>query len=362
MKLADVAFANPVDVNSYKAGSVSGPISGFKVAPTKAGVNFVAWGQSDVDGKLFNPEAAKTPLSSARIYDSLFVRHWDYWLTQEFQAVFSGSLKKEGRKYSFDGKLNNLVSPIKYAESPYPPFGGTEDYDLSPDGKTVAFMSKAPELPKANVTTSYIFVGPHDNSALFQPINKDNAPEGVVGASSAPKFSPNSNSLAYLQMHEYNYESDRRIIYIADLGSNKIRSVASEWDRSPDSIRWTPDGKKLYVTAEDDGTVKLFSLPSDARASHKPRAFVHEGSVGSVAMVGKTKAALITGSAQWSSANYIIVKPGGFSKKLFYANENDPELEGLSPQDVEEFWFEGHRTKVTTITYSIPVSMPLTTS
>jgi dipeptidyl aminopeptidase/acylaminoacyl peptidase len=318
---------------------------------TKAGdINFVISGQSTADGKLYNPKAAAKPLSSARIYDSIFVRHWDVYLTPQFQAVFSGSLKPSGNRYTFDGELHNLVAPIKFAESPVPPFGDSSDYDLSPDGQTVAFMSKAPELPKANLTTSYIFVGPHDGSAVAKPINGPQSSGtlgGIRGASSAPIFSPDSSKIAYMQMAGENYESDRRVIYVCTLQSGEIRTVAGRWDRSPEALRWTDDGGTFYMAAEDSGTNnRLFSLPTDAGDDYVPEPFEHDGSVRAFSIIGKSRNVLATGSALWTSVIYSILRPQGEQQKLFSSNERDPELQGLGPGDIEEFYFDGFRTKV----------------
>ncbi|KAI1915645.1 Dipeptidyl-peptidase 5 [Ophidiomyces ophidiicola] len=338
--------------SGYKAASFPGPLSGLKVVLTKNGdVKFVSYGQSSADGKLFNPEAVKKPLSSARIYDSIWVRHWDYYLTPEFNAVFSGTLSKaNGGKYSFNGKLNNLVSPIKGAESPYPPFGGTDHYDISPDGQTVCFMSKAPELPKSNLTTTYIFVGPQDGSATFAPINKRGTgatPRNARGASTAPKFSPDSKQIAYLQMNGENYESDRNIIYISTLGSSPtIRAVADDWDRSPSSVAWTDDGDTLYVTAEDRGTVRLFSVPAKAGKGARPRRILNVGSVSSFNFLGKSNRVLVFANSLWSNALYYIANPYGPPQKLFFANEHEPELKGLGPEDIDEFYVQGQKHPV----------------
>ncbi|KAK2750435.1 putative dipeptidyl-peptidase 5 [Myotisia sp. PD_48] len=335
----------------YKAASISGPLSGFKVAASKKGdISFVGYGQSTANGKLYNPEQAEKPLSTARIYDSIYVRHWDYYLTPEFQAVFSGTLKKNSGKYSFDGKLNNLVSPIKYAESPIPPFGGSGDYDLSPDGQTVAFLSKAPELPKSNYTTSYVFVGPHDGSSVAKPINSANGPrtpKGVKGASSAPVFSPDGKSIAYFQMAEEIYESDKRILYVADLNSNRpIRAVAPKWDRSPDTVKWTADGRTFIISSESDAVYSLFTLPSNGNDRTIPSKIKHDGSVSAFHILGNTESALVTGTAVWSNALYSIAKLDASPKKLFYANEHDAEFKGLGPNDVEHLWSPGHRTTI----------------
>lgn len=287
-------------------------------------------------------------MSTARIYDSIYVRHWDHYVTPEFNAVFSGSLKKDGSKYKFDGELHNLVSPIKHAECPIQPFGEASDYDLSPDGKSVAFLSKAPELPKANYTTSYIFIGPHDGSSTAKPINgpdSSGTPKGIAGISSGPTFSPDGKEIAYMQMADETYEADRTVIYVCTLKSGKIRSVAGNWDRSPSTVKWTDDGKTFYMSAEDKAVVKLFSLPTDADDDYEPKPLKVDGSVSTYKILSDD-AIFVSSSAIWSSMLYSIAHPKGGPKKLFYSNEHDPELKGLGPDDIDEFWYDGHRVKV----------------
>jgi hypothetical protein len=329
-------------------------LSGLKVAVTEDGdVNFLVYGDSTADGEPYNPDQAETPLSTARIYDSIYVRHWDYWLTPEYQAVFSGSLspsKSTYNGYTFNGELTNLVAPVKYAESPYPPFGGASDYDISPDGQTVVFMSKAPELPKANYTTSYIYVVPHDGSETAYALNGPDGPaavEDIRGASSAPVFSPDGKQVAYLQMAQDTYESDKRVIYVATLGSDEpARSVASNWDRSPEAVKWTADCKTLYIIVEDAGSGHLFSLPADAGADYKPKKFTNEGYISAFYLLGDTDSVLASSTTIWSSIIYSIAAPGKEPKTFFSANEVDPELSGLGPEDVDEFYFAGNWTDV----------------
>src|SRR5699024_10673920 len=186
-------------------------------------------------------------------------------------------------RYISRGPLKNLVSGIKNAESPYPPFGGSSDYDLSPDGKWVAFKSKAPDLPKANFTTSYIYLVPQDGSKKPFAINGLNStvrPDGIEGDSSSPVFSPNSDKLAYFQMKDKDYESVRNTLYVYSIGSNTtIPSLAKNWDRSPSSVKWTADGENLLIASEDRGRTRLFSLPADAEEDFKPQKFTDTGSV-----------------------------------------------------------------------------------
>ena len=48
----------------------------------------------------------------------------------------------------------------------------------------------------------------------------------------------------------------------------------------------------------------------------------------------------------WSSTLYYLADPNLPIKPLFSANEHDPELAGLGPNDIGEFYFQGHAAKV----------------
>ncbi|KAJ5702364.1 hypothetical protein N7488_009912 [Penicillium malachiteum] len=318
----------------YKAASLPASFSGLKVAVRASGdVKFVLYCQSHHNGTAYNEKLITKPLSSSRIYDNIYVRHWDKWLTPTLNAG-----------------LKNLVSEIKNLESPYPPYSETSDYDISPDGEWVAFRSKAPELPKANNTASYIYLVPHDGSQPPKAINGPDSPgtpDGVHGDSSSPSFSPDSKRVAYLQMRDIAYESDRRVLYVYEIGSKKtITALARDWDRSPESVKWTIDGKSLIVNVEDYARTRLFILPTDADEKFKPRNFTDTGSVNDWYNL-PTGDVLVSGSAIWTSWTVYTATPGkNVNKVLFSANEVDSGLKGLSPSDIDEFFFKGNWTDI----------------
>ncbi|KAJ5212436.1 uncharacterized protein N7498_004082 [Penicillium cinerascens] len=352
-----VSNTTDFEKSRYKAASLPASFSGLKTAITESGdINFLVYGQSYGNGTAYNKELAMKPFSTARIYDSIYVRHWDTWLTTTFNAVFSGTLeeKKSGQwatsRYISKGSLKNLVSSVKNLESPYPPYGDSSDYDISPDGKWVAFKSKAPELPRANNTASYIYLVPHDGSQNPGAINGPDSPgtpDGVKGDSSGPAFSPDSERLAYLQMTDVAYEADRRTLYVYTIGSKQTISVlAKDWDRSPSAAKWTADGKNLIINTEDRARNRLFILPADADDEFKPRNFTDGGSVASYYNLPNGEI-LVSGSAIWTSRTIYTATPEkGVTNVIFSANEVDPGLKGISPADVDEFYYEGNWTDI----------------
>lgn len=69
------------------AGSVPGAIDGLKLTDLGNSVFGVAFsGQAAPNGTLYNSALAETPISTGKIYTTLFVRHWD---TCKFSVVFT---------------------------------------------------------------------------------------------------------------------------------------------------------------------------------------------------------------------------------------------------------------------------------
>jgi dipeptidyl aminopeptidase/acylaminoacyl peptidase len=335
---------------STLVASLNAPFQGLKAVKTESGINFVVnalayWN----NGTAYNEELATTSLSTGQIYDANYVRHWDTYLTQQRYAVFSGVLSSGYSGYTFDGKVKNLLYGIKdyitRPETPIQPFGDSGDYDLSPDGKKVAFLTKAPELPKANYTASYIYTVPHDGSSAPVAVNGPgpNAPKTAQGASQGPRWSPDSTKLAYTQQDGIAYESDRYKLYVATINGNdtSVKSVAENWDSSPSGQAWSQDGKDLWVTSELHASSRLYVIPADANASFAPVNITGpQTSVADFAILPSGNA-LVSASASWTSRIIYSVSPSTTSetKIHFSAHTVDRELATLSQARTSSFWY-----------------------
>ncbi|KAI5821483.1 secreted dipeptidyl peptidase DppV [Pyronema omphalodes] len=334
----------------YKAAAIPAPLANLKAVKTKSGdINFLMTGKAYANGTAYNSKLAPKVYSTARVYDSIYVRHWDVYLTPEKYALFSGTLKGPN-SYTFDGKLNNLHKGIKGLETPVQPFGGSGDFDITADGKTVAFLSKAPELPVANHTTSYIYTVPFDGSSTAKAVNGPDSkgtPKNARGASSSPVFSPDGKTLGYLQMDGATYESDRNKIYTTKLGSGSIKAIAHNWDRSPSSIVFSNDGKKLFFSVEEHGRQKIFSLHASAGAKADPKMITNEGQVDAFYQISD-HSLLVSNSSLVQSRGYAVVDTSGKEapKVLFDPRTTDSQLAGLDDSQVDEFWYKGNWTQI----------------
>ena len=305
------------------------------------------------NGTAYNEDLAEVPLSTARIYTSIYVRHWDTWLDGYKYNVFLGTLTS-GDQHSFDGNMTNVMaglSNLTRAETPVQPFGGAGDYDISPDGRIVAFLTKNIDLTLANYTSSQIYLVPSSGESQPMAVNAIGGPATppiAQGASAAPTFSPDGSQIGYLQMDGIRYESDKNKIYVAstDLQAPNITVLAEDWDTTPDQLAWSNDGSSLFVAGPDLGNERIFQVPLTAGASFQPTNITDQGVVAAYSVLPSGDI-LVSDSKIYTSRDVYIISPTGEpTTDLFRANEVDPELSGLSSSDYSEFYYEGNFTSI----------------
>jgi len=215
---------------------------------------------------------AETPLSTARIYDSIYVRHWDYYLSVRFNAVFSGVLKR-GYRYSLDGALKNLVSDVKNLESPYPPYAVTDRLCDFAGRQVDGLQEQGASNCLAPTTRRPIFTLSHtmlEETGRHQRPGQPRDSERRGGRLERAILLSDSKKIAYFSDRSNTYESGRRGLYIYTIGSKEtIARLAHNWDRSPDTAKWTADGKTLIISSEDSARVRLFTIPLNADDDYK---------------------------------------------------------------------------------------------
>ncbi|HYL72250.1 MAG TPA: S9 family peptidase, partial [Candidatus Dormibacteraeota bacterium] len=107
--------------------------------------------------------------ATGRLYERLFVRHWDSWSDGTRSHLFSAPLRK-----GVAAATPVDVSQGMDADIPSKPFGGDEDFDFSPDGKQLVFSARIAQRSEAWSTNFDLFQAPTDGSAAPANLTANN--------------------------------------------------------------------------------------------------------------------------------------------------------------------------------------------
>lgn len=102
------------------------------------------------------------------------------------------------------------------------------------------------------------------------------------------------------------------------------------------------DGKTIYVTAEENGRVKLFKLPASPRHATKlPEALTSNGTVTDKHVLPSGEL-FLSGNSLIDNSIYSIIDPSKPSEQITVSSSSDEgKAFGLSQNQVDEFWYTG---------------------
>ncbi|HEY8087370.1 MAG TPA: S9 family peptidase [Polyangiaceae bacterium] len=215
-------------------------------------------------------EATAKSKQRVRAYDQLPVRHWDTWDDGTRSHLF---VLQEGAP----GEPVDLLKGLPY-DAPTKPFGGLEEVAIARDGTEVVFASKMVGRTDAWSTNVDLWVVPSNGSARPRSLTAGNE-----ATDTQPVFSHDGTRLAYLAMARPGFESDRLRVVVVDWRTKKATTLTEGWDRSPGSIAWSRDDRRLYATADDLGNHAIFAIDA---ASGKATRVVDRGTSEDVGVAG----------------------------------------------------------------------------
>ncbi|MFO1505775.1 MAG: S9 family peptidase [Lysobacterales bacterium] len=243
--VAEHGRGEPVQVTHLPVG-----IDNYRISPDGKSLLFSAQVFEDCADLVCTKQrldARKDDKATGRVYDRLFIRHWDTW--------------SDGRRGQlFIMPLDGSAAPIRLTRGidgdvPSKPFGDETEYVFSPDGRTVYFDVRIAGHDEAWSTNFDVYSVPADGTAAPRNLTAQNKAWDAY-----PLVSPDGKTLYDLAMKVPASESDRFAITALDLATMTRREIDPHWDRSAGALAISADGRTLYTAADDNGSHRLFAI------------------------------------------------------------------------------------------------------
>ena len=256
----------------------------------------------------------------ARATENRLYRFWDRWLTDdEFPHLFVVDVATR--------KVTDLLPGSRrlfdLQES------GGRSYDLSPDGSAVVFSANSSPEPYAYLNDDLFLVS--TSGGEVRDLTVANA-----AADSDPVFSPDGKRIAYGLQRRPDGWPDRTRLALLDVATGKTTVLTEDWDVSPSSWVFTPDGRSLVVTAEAQARTNLYAVPA---AGGAPRE-IHRGGTVTAPRVAPSGEVFFSISSLSKPPEIAAVKPDGTGLR-WLTRANDERMAGLSLGKVRDVTFEG---------------------
>jgi dipeptidyl aminopeptidase/acylaminoacyl peptidase len=276
---------------------------------------------------------------NARVYETFPIRQWDRWLDDRQEHFLVQSLEP-------GAKPRNLLAGTKLVGEPGFAGRGSEGSGQTlqaawaPDGRSIVFVASA-----NRTVAAWDDVETH----LYQIAAEGGEPSRLTSARgrfASPRFSPDGKMLYAMfdPIGERTYYIDRLVGFEWPL-RGEMKTIARGLDRPIGGVAITPDSRTIYLTAEDAGHDRLYTV--DARGGEVRLAVdLVRGGYGSLQIAAKAKAPLLV--ATWGSAvnpNEVVVIDPAARRHRNLTRFNVDAAAAIDWQPLREFWFTASNGK-----------------
>lgn len=204
-------------------------------------------GSQDCNKKV--DEEKKLSKVNVRVLTHLMFRYWNRWLNGKRSHLFLFNMVSNVYN-DLNYKMHNDVPPLD--------LGSSSDFNFSPDDREIAFTMN-PDTVVAASTNNEIYI------VKVADIKKDEkAPAEKIseskGNDNQPVYSPDGKYIAFTSMLVPGHESAQSYLVLYDRTSGKLKNLSDGFNRSVGEIKWTPDSKTIYFTADNEIFKSIYKI------------------------------------------------------------------------------------------------------
>ncbi len=321
--VANAAGANAKQLTTL-AGGASGPVwspTGDRIAFTSS----VRPHCSTAECRPVHPDSA----SSGMVYDHLLFRHW---------TAYDDGTRSHLFVVASDGRgVLDVTKDVPY-DVPPGPFGGSEGYAFSPDGKELAYSAKDQGPANAWSTDINLYTVPV-SGGVPTVITAENK-----GADENPVYSPDGRTILYQSQATAGFESDQWRLMAYDRATRQATRVVPTWDRNADTYMYAPDGSAIYVQTTDASRDKVYRIARTGNGwASAPQLVIsdHNNTGMTMSRDGQTVVWLRDAINFPAELHTARMAARGTTAERQLTHENDALLAQLKLYPAEDYWYRG---------------------
>ena len=207
---------------------------------------------------------------------------------------------------------------------------GEIDYDLSPDGKSIALTINTTPPPYQAFPNHDIYLLTVDGSGDM----KNLTPENKADDSSAI-FSPDGQVLIFSRRETPYYSGEFSKLWRYTLATGKSTPLTEALDYSIESASFSADGQTLWITAEEKGVLPIFRMNADGTG------LTPVYSAGTSTAVDTKAGALVFLNDNTSRPAELFTLDPATGQARQLTHFNDAAVAQLDLGRVESYWFTG---------------------
>ena len=240
---------SPAGGNARQLSALDKDVEGFGISPRGDKAWYVQRVQvcdrksSDVYKDMYK--------STARIYDDLMVRHWNYWDEGSYLHIFVGDFGAEGMKPGVD-----ILGKDAAWDTPMAPYFDMAEIAWNNAGTMLAYTCKPLTGTEYAVSTdSDIFVYALESGVtqnICKPVNV-NTGEAIedkavmVGYDKYPVWSPDDSKIAFLSQRRPGNESDKARLFLYDCRTGEMQDLTEDFDYNAMNVVWSGNDMLWFI-------------------------------------------------------------------------------------------------------------------